>query len=134
MIRVRNLVKRYGAVRALDGLSFDVERGETFALVGPNGAGKTTTLNILLGLVRPDAGSVEIGQSGLSPTDPVARRGLGYVPQRVTFPSGRTVAEVLAFFAELRGLPGGAAARALARVGLEGLAGRPARELSGGVG
>ena len=132
ILRAEHLVKRYGAVTAVDDLSFSVERGETFALVGPNGAGKTTTLRMLLGLSRPDSGRIAIGESGLAPHDPEARRKLGYVPQRVEFPHGRTVAELLGFFAELRGLPREATGRALARVGLEPLADRRASELSGG--
>ena len=112
-LRAEGLVKRYGAVTAVDGLSFAVEEGETFALVGPNGAGKTTTLRMLLGLSRPDAGRIAIGEPGLPPHDPEARRRLGYVPQRVEFPHGRTVGEVLAFFAEIRGLPRAAVTAAL---------------------
>src|SRR5262249_36137017 len=88
-----------------DDLSFSVERGESFAMIGPNGAGKTTALKAILGLTRPDAGSIGIGERGLPPSEPEARRHLGYVPQRVTFPPGRTVEEVLGFFALWRGLP-----------------------------
>jgi len=133
VIRVEDLRKRYGAVTAVDGLSFEVARDETFALIGPNGAGKTTTLKILLGLVRPDEGRVELGAERLAPLDPRARRKLGYVPQRVTFPAGRTVAEVLGFFAALRGLEPAAVGRALERVRMADLAGRRAQELSGGM-
>jgi ABC-type multidrug transport system ATPase subunit len=132
VIHVEGLTKRYGAVLAVDHLSFDVERGETFALIGPNGAGKTTTLKVLLGLTRPDAGRVGIGSERRPPSDARARLALGYVPQRVEFPPGRTVAEVLGFFAELRGLPAHASARALERVGLLDHAARRASELSGG--
>jgi ABC-type multidrug transport system ATPase subunit len=132
MIRVESLTKRYGAITAVDDLSFEVEPGETFALIGPNGAGKTTTLKILLGLARPDAGRAAIGPDALAPTDPRARAELGYVPQRVEFPPGRSVAEVLGFFAELRGLAGDAVKRALERVGLAEHAARRASELSGG--
>jgi Cu-processing system ATP-binding protein len=131
-VRAERLVKRYGPVTAVDDLTFAVEPGETFALVGPNGAGKTTTLRMLLGLSRPDSGRIAIGEQGLPPHDPEARRRLGYVPQRVEFPAGRTVAEVLGFFAELRALPPAAVGRALSRVGLEPLAARRANELSGG--
>jgi len=132
MIRVENLTKRYGAVTAVDSLSFEVERGETFALIGPNGAGKTTTLKVLLGLAHPDSGSAAVGPDRLPPRDARARHELGYVPQRVEFPSGRTVAEVLAFFADLRGLTRDAVTRALRRVGLESIARRRASDLSGG--
>jgi ABC-type multidrug transport system ATPase subunit len=132
MIRADQIVKRYGAVTAVDRLSFQVEEGETFALIGPNGAGKTTTLKILLGLTRPDAGSVLLGRPGLPPHDARARHNLGYVPQRVEFPPARTVREVLTFFAEIRGLPRAATDRALERVGLTHVAERRASELSGG--
>jgi Cu-processing system ATP-binding protein len=132
MIRVEHLAKRYGRTVAVDDLSFALEPGETFALIGPNGAGKTTTLKILLGLVRPDAGTVAIGPRGLAPSDPAARAALGYVPQRVEFAHGRTVRDVLRFFAALRGLGDGAVDRALERVGMESFATRRASELSGG--
>ncbi len=132
MIHVSDLRKSYGAVVAVDGLSFAVERGETFALIGPNGAGKTTTLKMLLGLARPDSGTIALGEAGLPPSDARARASLGYVPQRVEFPAGRTVRDVLRFYAELRALPDAAVDRALERVGLAPLASRRATELSGG--
>src|SRR5438874_13636853 len=59
-LRCENLVKRYGDVVAVDGLSMHVDRGECFGLLGPNGAGKTTTIEILEGLLDPDAGTVEV--------------------------------------------------------------------------
>ena len=132
MIRVEGIVKRYGPITAVDGLSFEVEAGETFALIGPNGAGKTTTLKLLLGLTRPTAGRAAVGARLLPPHDASARHDLGYVPQRVEFSAGRTVQEVLAFFADLRGLPRAAVDRALDRVGLAAHAKRRAVELSGG--
>ena len=132
MIHAEGLVKRYGPVVAVDHLSFEVEPGETFAFVGPNGAGKTTTLRLLLGLARPDQGTITVGAKRLPPHDPEARADLGYVPQKVEFPRGRTVAEVLRFFADLRGLDSGAVGRAIERVGLHEFATRCASELSGG--
>jgi ABC-type multidrug transport system ATPase subunit len=132
MVRAESLTKTYGAVKAVDRLSFEVEHGETFALIGPNGAGKTTTLRLLLGLSRPDSGRIVIGPASLEPHHPEARRDLGYVPQRVEFPPGRTVTEVLAFFAEIRGLERAMVGRALERVGLAAHAERRASELSGG--
>jgi ABC-type multidrug transport system ATPase subunit len=132
MVRTTSLTKRYGAGLAVDALSFAVEPGETFAIIGPNGAGKTTTLRILLGLTRPDSGTAEVGPRGLGPHHPEARRDLGYVPQRVEFPQGRTVAEVLRFFADIRSLHRDAVAKALERTGLTSHASRRASELSGG--
>ena len=132
MIRVDGIVKRYGPVTAVDGVSFLVNAGETFALIGPNGAGKTTTLKILLGLTRPDSGRVWIGTEGLPPSAARARRDLGYVPQRAEFPPARTVSQVLTFFADLRGLPRESVDRALDRVGLTAQRDRLASHLSGG--
>jgi ABC-type multidrug transport system ATPase subunit len=132
MIRAEGLVKRYGAITAVDHLDFEVNEGETFALIGPNGAGKTTTLKILLGLARPDSGTVRIGPDALHPHDARARQSLGYVPQRVEFPPARTVAQVLSFFADLRGLKAASVDRALERVGLIGHRDRLASDLSGG--
>ena len=60
VIRVRDLRKHYGDVRAVDGVSFEVRRGEIFGLLGPNGAGKTTTVEILEGLRQPDSGEVTV--------------------------------------------------------------------------
>lgn len=132
VIRVDRLVKRYGSIVAVNDLSFEVAAGETFALIGPNGAGKTTTLKVLLGLTRPTSGRAAVGAKLLPPHDAHARHDLGYVPQRVEFPAGRTVLEVLRFFADLRGLPPEAVDRALERVRLVEHAKRRASELSGG--
>ena len=132
MIRAQGLIKRYGAITAVDHLDFEVHDGETFALIGPNGAGKTTTLKLLLGLARPDAGTVTIGPQALPPHDARARQSLGYVPQRVEFPPARTVAQVLRFFADLRGLEPSSVGRSLERVGLTSHQDRLASELSGG--
>lgn len=132
MIRVEGITKRYRTILAVDHLDFHVDAGETFALIGPNGAGKTTTLKILLGLARPDSGRVGIGPRCLPPCDARARQDLGYVPQRIEFAPARSVAQVLGFFAELRGLPETAVGRALERVGMTALEHRLASELSGG--
>ena len=132
MIRVEGIRKRYGPIVAVDDLSFEVTPGETFALIGPNGAGKTTTLKMMLGLARPDRGRIALGPEGLAPHDPRARERLGYVPQRVEFPPARTALDILEYFASLRGLPAGAAGRALERVGLSDVARRRASDLSGG--
>ncbi|HEY6868109.1 MAG TPA: ABC transporter ATP-binding protein, partial [Candidatus Eisenbacteria bacterium] len=133
MIRAEGITKRYGAITAVRELSFEVARGETFALIGPNGAGKTTVLKLVLGLARADAGTLAIGPERVPPHDVRARRRLGYVPQRVEFPADRTVVEVLGFYAGLRGLARAAVGESLGRVGLERLAARRACDLSGGT-
>ena len=60
VLRVEQLVKTYGPERAVDGLGFSVQRGECFGLLGPNGAGKSTTLKLVLGLLQPDGGRIEL--------------------------------------------------------------------------
>ena len=76
---VRDLVKDFGAFRALHGVSFEVEEGEVFGLVGPNGAGKTTTLRILAGLLPPTRGEVRV--LGAQPGDPRVKRLVSYLPE-----------------------------------------------------
>src|SRR5687767_15243783 len=81
MIHVENLVKTFGEVKAVDGVSFDVAKGEIFAFLGPNGAGKTTTIQMLTTLLRPTSGSVRIDglDPGVQPLE--ARRRFGIVFQ-----------------------------------------------------
>jgi ABC-2 type transport system ATP-binding protein len=105
MIRVTELRKRYGATKAVDGVSFEIERGESFGLLGPNGAGKTTTLHLLVGALAPDAGSIEIDGEP-DPRRPAVRRGLGLAPQSLALYDELTAAENLAFFGRLYGLAG----------------------------
>ena len=101
MIRVQNLVKRYGDFTAVDGLSFEVEPGEVMGLVGPNGAGKTTTLRSVTGIIPFSAGSVEIAGHDLI-DDPVeAKRQIAFVPDDPQFFEHLTVDEHLQFIARL---------------------------------
>jgi ABC-2 type transport system ATP-binding protein len=107
MLVLSRIVKRYGARVAVDDLSLDVRRGEILGLLGPNGAGKSTTMHIAVGLLRPDAGSVDIGGRG-APTDPAVRRLLGLAPQNLAVYDLLTAEENLAFFGQLYGLSGAA--------------------------
>ena len=105
MIKVENLQKRYGNVIALDGVSFEVSQGETFGLLGPNGAGKTTTIQLLCGLLRPDAGSIRLaGRS--DPTLPEVRLALGVVPQTLAIYEELSARQNLCFFGKTYGLSG----------------------------
>jgi ABC-2 type transport system ATP-binding protein len=107
MIEVADLHKSYGSLKAVDGVSFSVERGETFALLGPNGAGKTTTILMLTGALRPDRGTIHVaGQH--DPTQVEVRRQLGFAPQALALYEQLTGFENLAFFARLYGLAGAA--------------------------
>ncbi|HKZ79268.1 MAG TPA: ABC transporter ATP-binding protein [Pyrinomonadaceae bacterium] len=104
-IAVNNLTKKYGDFAAISDVSFQIEDGETFALLGPNGSGKTTTLKCLAGLTTPTAGTIRVGVSDLAPTSRRARQLMSYLPQRVTFHEQLTAREVLTFYCRLRRLP-----------------------------
>jgi ABC-2 type transport system ATP-binding protein len=103
MIEVKGLVKTYGAKRAVDGVSFSVQRGEILGFLGPNGAGKSTTMKMITGFIRPDAGTATV--DGIDVTvDPVAVKGkLGYLPESAPAYPEMTVEEFLGFIAEVRG-------------------------------
>src|SRR5262249_33381600 len=79
LLEVIGLRKSYGAIRAVDGVSFAVMPGEIFGVIGPNGSGKTTMFNSVLGQIRPDAGSVELGGEDITQLSPLqlSRRGVG---------------------------------------------------------
>lgn len=82
MIRFHELVKCFDSLRAVDGIDLHVRRGEVFGLLGPNGAGKTTSIRLLVGLLRPDSGRVEVGGHDLEESPREAKRLMGYVPDR----------------------------------------------------
>lgn len=105
MLSAKNLIKRYGDLTAVDGVSFDLPRGQIFGLLGPNGAGKSTTINMLVGILTPDSGTVSI-DSGGSPTDPSVRKLIGNAPQALALYDDLTAEENLYFFGRLFGLHG----------------------------
>ncbi len=140
-IRIQDLHKTFRlgfipkARPILKGITFAVREGEIFGYLGPNGAGKTTTIKCLLGLIRPDAGTVDIlGRSSLSPR---SREALGFLPENPYFYDYLTAREFLAFTADLFGLPRRdkeeRIARLLALVGLERAADLPLRKYSRGM-
>jgi ABC-2 type transport system ATP-binding protein len=104
-VRAESLRKSYGATLAVDGVSLEIRPGEIFGLLGPNGAGKSTTIGMLSGLLRPDAGRVDIG--GDDPGRPESRRRLGVAPQAIAIYPELSAEENLRFFGELYGLGGG---------------------------
>jgi len=101
---VESVVKVFGQLRALDGISLSVESGETFGLIGPNGSGKTTLIRLLLGLGRPTSGTVRVLGREM-PDQGVAAR-LGYMTQSSALYNELTVRENLEFFGALYGLRG----------------------------
>jgi ABC-2 type transport system ATP-binding protein len=103
------LVKRFGALTAVDGLSLEVRRGEILGLLGPNGAGKTTAVHLAVGLLSPDAGTIALAGGG-SPREAAVRRRLGLAPQSIALYDALSAEENLRFFASVQGLSGRARA------------------------
>jgi ABC-2 type transport system ATP-binding protein len=103
-LAVRDLRKSYGANVAVDGVSFEVARGECFGLLGPNGAGKSTTINALVGALLPDSGEVRV--DGADPALAATRRRIGVAPQSLALYEDLSAEENLTLFARLHGLSG----------------------------
>jgi len=116
MIRIENLVKTFGAKRAVDGISFGVERGEVLGFLGPNGAGKSTTMRMVTGFMPPSAGRVTIGSHDVAESPLEAKRLIGYLPENAASYPDMTVRGFLEFAAELRGLRGSQKKQAVGRV------------------
>jgi len=124
-----------GRQTAVEGLSLTVNPGEIFGLLGHNGAGKTTTLKMIVGLLRPDRGTVRI--FGRPPTDAMARARIGFLPENPYFYDYLTAGEFLDFYARLHGVEPKARRRkvegTLERVGLAGCGRTALRKLSKGM-
>jgi len=130
---IEDLAKSYGRVVAVDGLSLNVEERSILGLIGPNGAGKTTTIKILLGLLRPDRGRVEV--FGEDPWDnPNIRYRIGVIYERANFPSHHKVLDYLEKTCRIFGFPEVRAREMLDTVGLQKQAyNRPIKGLSAGM-
>ena len=141
VIRIRDLGKAFrghlgiGRTVAVDKVDLEVGRGQIFGLLGPNGAGKTTTLKMMLGLLRPDRGKIEL--FGQPPSSTAARARLGYLPENPYFYDYLTAEEFLDFYGRLQGIPSavrGALVQAtLRRVGLKGRERTALRKFSKGM-
>ena len=115
MILIDNLAKAFGAKRAVDGVSFNVERGEVLGFLGPNGAGKSTTMRMITGFFPPTSGSVSVGGHDVAEAPLEAKRLIGYLPEAAPSYPDMTVQGFLSFAAELRGLDGDARKKAVGR-------------------
>ncbi|HXF82038.1 MAG TPA: ABC transporter ATP-binding protein [bacterium] len=137
MIAVDRLIKRFGAVAAVDGVSFAVARGEIFGLLGPDGAGKTTLFRILAGVMAPTAGTARVAGADIRTETERVRPRIGYMPQAFALYGDLTVSENLRFVAEVFGVPrvqiGPRLARLLQVSRLERFTLRRADHLSGGM-
>ena len=106
MIDVEVLSKRYGALRAVDALSFSVQPGEVVALLGPNGAGKSTTMKMIAGYLTPDSGRVRVAGHDVSIRPMAARQAMGYLPEGAPGYGEMEVGAFLDFIADVRQLKG----------------------------
>jgi ABC-2 type transport system ATP-binding protein len=134
-IRFEGVTRRYGAVTAVQAMSFDVRPGEMFGLIGPDGAGKTTTIRLAGGQLRADAGAIRIfGRDPLAEHRAITAD-VGYLSQRFSLYGDLTIDENIAFFAEIHGVRGYAAARdrLLQMTQLTPFRTRRADRLSGGM-
>ena len=103
MISVSKLVKEFGAFRAVNGISFDVPKGQILGFLGPNGAGKSTTMKMLTGFIEPSAGTASVGGKDIVKDSLAVRRQIGYLPESAPSYGEMTVSEFLCFIAEIRG-------------------------------
>src|SRR5512143_3734955 len=106
VIEARDLTKRYGALTAVDHLSLEVLEGEVFGLLGPNGAGKTTSINMICGLLKPDAGQVIIHGKVITNGDASIRARVGVCPQNIVLWGQLTCLEQMQFIGEMYGMRG----------------------------
>jgi ABC-2 type transport system ATP-binding protein len=111
ILEVKNLVKKYGDLTAVKGISFEIQKGEIFSLLGPNGAGKTTTISMISGLLEPTSGEAFIGGYSITRQPLEAKRLLGMVPQEIALYPTLTARQNLEFFGRMYGLGGKELAR-----------------------
>ena len=133
MITITGLSKSFAGRQVLDGLDLTARPGEVALLVGANGCGKTTTLRHLCGLSAPDAGRVVIGSADLTTARMAALAQLSFLPQSPRFHARLTVADILTFYARLRGLPASRALEVEQQWDLVDVRGRESGRLSGGT-
>ncbi|GAB4291981.1 MAG: ABC transporter ATP-binding protein [Ignavibacteriaceae bacterium] len=104
IIRIKELRKSFGSIVAVDGVSYEVNRGEMFGLVGPDGAGKTTTMRMLVGLLNPDAGNAEVLGYDLLTQKNLIKDEIGYLSQRFSLYGDLSIDENIEFFADIHGV------------------------------
>lgn len=133
MILIENLVKRFGAFAAVDGIGFAVERGTVLGFLGPNGAGKSTTMKMITGFLPPTAGRARVCGHDVQAEPLEAKRRIGYLPEGAPTYPDMTPLTFLEFVARVRGLKGRAAiGRAVERTDLDAVLHQPIDTLSKG--
>jgi linearmycin/streptolysin S transport system ATP-binding protein len=137
VLEATGLAKSFGNLKAVDGVTFQIARGETYGLLGPNGAGKTTAISIIAGLLEPDGGEVRINGELMNPKAVGPKAHIGLVPQELAIYPDLSAAENMTFFGRLYGMPGDAlksrVRQVLEVVGLSERATDVTKEFSGGM-
>ncbi len=137
MIEVKNLIKQFAGITAVDTISFSAKTGEIFGLLGPNGAGKSTAINCISGLLKADDGSVEINGYNTNSDSNKAKSSLGLVPQELALYEDLSAYENLVFWGSAYGLSGekleSRIQEVLVDVGLETRQKEPVKQFSGGM-
>jgi Cu-processing system ATP-binding protein len=131
MIRVAGLSKSFGRLQVLDELDLVIRKGEVTAVLGPNGAGKTTFIKSILGLVKPDAGTITVGGEVINGS-PEYRQRIGYMPQIARYPENLTAREIISMIRDLRDNPEDVDESLVAGLRLGPELDKPFRTLSGG--
>lgn len=137
MLQVQNIIKSYAQHRAVDGISFSIDKGVFYGLLGPNGAGKTTTIQMISGIMPPDAGSILVGGHSVYPQSGQIKKHLGIVPQEIALYGELSALDNLLFWGGLYAVHGRQADQRakelLVWVGLDGRMHDKVRTYSGGM-
>ncbi len=103
IIEIKGLHKSYGSTKALKGLDLSIDKGEIFGFLGPNGAGKTTAIKIIMGLLKPDKGTVDVRSINATEASIDIRKHIGYLPEKVAFYDDMSIEENLGYLCDLKG-------------------------------
>ena len=134
MIRLQNLTKDYGSVRAVDHVNFEINEGEILGFLGPNGAGKTTTLRMITCFLSPTSGNIEVGNMNISNNQLEIKRLIGYLPEHNPLYLDMTVYDYLKFIADIREISNfkSQIKEVIKQCGLNGVVHKPINTLSKG--
>ena len=136
LLALEGVIKRFGAVAAVDGVTLSIDRGEVVGFLGPNGAGKSTTMRMITQYLEPDAGSIRLDGTPLADAGREAKKQIGYLPENNPLYTEMLVSEYLDFIVRLRQLPDAerrpAIDQAVTETGIESVYFRPIGELSKG--
>jgi len=132
-LQIKNLTKHFKDVKAVNGASFNVRKGEVFGFLGPNGAGKKTTIKAIIGLIHMTGGQVKINGLDIKYNDIEIKKNIGYLPERVSFYPNLTPIQTLNFFCELKGVNKSIVPSFLKDVGLDEAANRKVGTFSKGM-